>query len=53
VDAAPGRRRWLRVAAVRCLLALAQLANAAGFVIEWLRPRVRAIKPAPVPLRPS
>jgi glycosyltransferase involved in cell wall biosynthesis len=52
VDVAPGRWRWPRVATVRCLLALAQLANGAGFVIEGLRPRVRVIKAAPVPLRP-
>ena len=45
-------RALARVATLRGLLALAQLANAAGFVIEGLRPRVRVIKSAPVPVRP-
>ena len=45
-------RWWPHVAAVRGLLAVAQVANAAGFVAEWLRPRVRVMKTAQAQLRP-
>ena len=44
--------RWWRVAAVRGLLAVAQVANAAGFLAEWLSPRVRVMKTAQAQLRP-
>ena len=44
--------RWWRVAAVRGLLAVAQLANAAGFLAEWLSPRVRVTETAQAQLRP-
>ncbi len=46
------RWRWPHVAVVRGLLAVAQLANAAGFVAEWLSPRVRTMTAAPAQLRP-
>ncbi len=46
------RRRWLRVARVRGLLAVAQVTNAAGFVAEWLRPRVPVMKAAPAHIGP-
>ncbi len=52
VDRVPSPPRWLHLAAVRGLLAVAQVANAAGFVAEWLRPRVRSMKAAPAELRP-
>ena len=44
--------RWWRVAALRGLLAVAQLANAVGFLAEWLSPRVRVMKTAQAQLRP-